>query len=334
MLPLLTLIALFWEKNHAEEPAAGEAMPAAKINRRHMLTGVGAATATALTLGKAESAGLPNAGGFLEGKEDTPMNMINHQEQFRDTTIETVAKMRVAQVGHKGHPADDLSFMARRKPIGRGVDYWRIHGADSYSGEWEAGAILADEYLAYVGAHPTNGNANLLHCIVEGMFQRPEVQRKGMLTGIEMAFLKRLNDVLLSVAADLKKFKYFEKSKANKEAAKERFEKRHDSPFYVTAFTDCIGGTVCDRHYRSEKVLVDPRGKLDEPCLVVFQFRGGGVHLVSWEPTRRDSDGRFAAKGKKMGLLDGFIHYDFSEDNKTLRVLGRVVGDRRPPIRA
>ncbi|UVC12957.1 MULTISPECIES: hypothetical protein [Mesorhizobium] len=42
--------------------AAAEGMPAV-INRRTILTGIGAATAAAVTLGKAESTGLANAEG-------------------------------------------------------------------------------------------------------------------------------------------------------------------------------------------------------------------------------------------------------------------------------
>ncbi|MER9159075.1 hypothetical protein [Mesorhizobium sp. M0778] len=59
--------------------AAAEGLPA--ISRRTILVGLGAATATAVTLGKAESTALTKAGGFQERKE-SPMNMINHRSHF------------------------------------------------------------------------------------------------------------------------------------------------------------------------------------------------------------------------------------------------------------
>ncbi|TKD40629.1 MAG: hypothetical protein E5W98_20560 [Mesorhizobium sp.] len=222
----------------------------------------------------------------------------------------------------RAHPADDLSFMGLR-PEG-GINYWTIKGSRNYTEDCETGAILADEYLVYIGAHPTNFNAVLLTSIVEDM------QRAGELGGVEIGFLNGVNRAALFVAAT--KPEYFERSKAERESGRELIEKRHDSPFHVIAFTDCIGGAVMERHYRSEEILVDPGGRLDEPCLVVFKFRGGDAYLATCEPTRHAEDGRFARKGESHVLLNGCIRLNL-KDVKCIRVLGRVVGDRRPPIR-
>ncbi len=59
--------------------AAAEGMPTEEITRRTILTGLGAAAATSVTLRKAESAGLGGAGGSATERE-SQMNMINHAE--------------------------------------------------------------------------------------------------------------------------------------------------------------------------------------------------------------------------------------------------------------
>jgi hypothetical protein len=61
--------------------AAAEGMPTEEITRRTILTGLGAAAAASVTLRKAESAGLGEAGGSSVEKE-AHMNMIVNRTQF------------------------------------------------------------------------------------------------------------------------------------------------------------------------------------------------------------------------------------------------------------
>jgi hypothetical protein len=173
--------------------AAAEGMPAEEITRRTILTGLGAAAAASVTLRKAESAGLGDAGGFRTAKED-PMNMIvSHPDRF------TALSPRTSQASH---PADDLTFMKRRKPRGTGINYWVVEDdGSSYTEECRKGAALGREYLSYLGEHPTYGNASLLGPIVNDMLARSEVQRRGKLTGVEIAFLAKVNEAALTMAA-------------------------------------------------------------------------------------------------------------------------------------
>jgi hypothetical protein len=97
------------------------------------------------------------------------------------------------------HPADDLSFMKRWMPRGTGVDYWNIEATGRYDLDCEKGKELAREYLAYIGQHPTFGNATLLGCIVGDMAGR--VADRGRLSGVEIAFLQCINEAALFTAA-------------------------------------------------------------------------------------------------------------------------------------
>lgn len=106
----------------------------------------------------------------------------------------------------RAHPADDLSFMASKKPRGSGIDYWIVEGTGGYGTDFAKGAELAEEYLSYLAKNPTNGNATLLGCIVNSMIARPEVQEKGRLTGIEIAFLDVVNRHALAAALILERY--------------------------------------------------------------------------------------------------------------------------------
>ena len=99
------------------------------------------------------------------------------------------------------HPADDPSFMKPRKPKGSGIDYWLINPTGNYSADCEAGRKLADEYLAYIGEHPTNGNATLLTCIVREMIDRASAGQKW--SGVHVGFLARVNRYAMAVAHQL-----------------------------------------------------------------------------------------------------------------------------------
>lgn len=95
------------------------------------------------------------------------------------------------------HPADDLSFMERRKPKGTGIDFWKVETSGSYGADCKRGAQLAHEYLSYVGKHPTVGNATLLGCIVGAMVERAQ---DGKIGGVEIGFLRKLNLAAMTTA--------------------------------------------------------------------------------------------------------------------------------------
>jgi hypothetical protein len=99
------------------------------------------------------------------------------------------------------HPADDLSFMKRRRPKGGGIDYWLINPTGNYSADCEAGRKLADEYLAYIGEHPTNGNTTLLTCIVHEMIDRAIAGQKW--SGVHVGFLASVNRYAMATAGGL-----------------------------------------------------------------------------------------------------------------------------------
>lgn len=101
------------------------------------------------------------------------------------------------------HPADDLSFMKRRKPKGTGIDYWLINPTGNYTHDCEAGGKLAEEYLAYIGEHPTYGNGTLLTCIVHEMIDRAKAGE--VWTGVHVGFLAGVNRYAMAVARMMSK---------------------------------------------------------------------------------------------------------------------------------
>src|SRR5688500_12283587 len=90
--------------------------------------------------------------------------------------------MRPAR-GRAAHPADDISFMKRRKPRGTGIDYWSVEATGHYDLDCTEGKELAREYLTYIGQHPTYGNATLLGLIVRDMVEK---HVDGRLSGVEI----------------------------------------------------------------------------------------------------------------------------------------------------
>jgi hypothetical protein len=78
------------------------------------------------------------------------------------------------------------------------IDYWLINptGAD-----YEAGRKLADEYLAYLGEHPTNGNTTRLTCIVHEMIDRASAGQKW--SGVHVGFLAGVNRYAMAAAGGL-----------------------------------------------------------------------------------------------------------------------------------
>ena len=95
------------------------------------------------------------------------------------------------------HPADDLSFMHRKsQDAGGGICYWNVQPTDSYGRDCDKGHELAQEYLNYIGLHPTNGNTTLLGCIVNDMCRVRQEERlpsRNHLTGVEIGFLGEVN---------------------------------------------------------------------------------------------------------------------------------------------
>ena len=99
------------------------------------------------------------------------------------------------------HPAEDLSFMKRRKPRGSGTNYWNVDPTGHWSADYETGKELAREYLTYRGRYPTGGNATLLGCIVNDMVKR--VGNDSRLDGVAVGFLSVVNEAALLTAAYL-----------------------------------------------------------------------------------------------------------------------------------
>jgi hypothetical protein len=104
------------------------------------------------------------------------------------------------KVSHQSptHHADSLSFMRVRKPKGTGIDYWLVSPTGNYTDDCEVGRKLADEYLAYIGEHPTNGNTTLLTCIVREMIDRAIAGQKW--SGTHVGFLAGVNRYAMAMA--------------------------------------------------------------------------------------------------------------------------------------
>lgn len=96
------------------------------------------------------------------------------------------------------HPADNLSFLKCRKPKGTGIDYWNVDSVGSYSADCAKGVELGREFVAYIGRHPTNGNAVLLGWIVSDMVKRNAAS--GRLSGIELGFLRHIGRCAMETA--------------------------------------------------------------------------------------------------------------------------------------
>lgn len=98
---------------------------------------------------------------------------------------------------------DSLSFIVR-KPGGAGFDYWAVQPTGAYGTDWEKGRTLGNEFLAFIGQRPTNGNATLLGCIVDAMMRRRSEPRTNWgqhITGLEIGFLATINEHAMTTAA-------------------------------------------------------------------------------------------------------------------------------------
>ncbi|TIO26946.1 hypothetical protein [Mesorhizobium sp.] len=116
-----------------------------------------------------------------------------------NTTVRAAAE-GMPKVPRAPHPADDLSFMSKRPREIGGIDYWQVETTGSYGADCDKGHALGREYLDYIGSHPTNGNATLLGCIVGDMV----ALRAGKLTGIEIGFLRQVNELAMLVSSWVK----------------------------------------------------------------------------------------------------------------------------------
>ena len=88
--------------------------------------------------------------------------------------------------------SDTLSFVSKRKPKGGGgFNYWDVKPTGSYSDDCDVGRALAEEYLAFIGAHPTVGNGTLLTSIVHDMIA--QAKAGALWSGMHVGFLARVN---------------------------------------------------------------------------------------------------------------------------------------------
>ena len=93
---------------------------------------------------------------------------------------------------------DKLSFVTKGKPSGTGFNYWNVKPTGSHEADCETGKALADEYLAFIGAHPTFGNATLLTCIVRDMIDQAKAGASW--SGLHLGFLQRINCFAMAMA--------------------------------------------------------------------------------------------------------------------------------------
>lgn len=113
--------------------------------------------------------------------------------------IVNLNKFRKAMAKRAQPPgSDELSFVTKRKPRGTGFDYWNVKPTGSYEADCETGKALADEYLAFIGAYPTYGNATLLTCIVRDMIDQAKAGASW--SGMHVGFLARVNRCAMAMA--------------------------------------------------------------------------------------------------------------------------------------
>jgi len=102
-------------------------------------------------------------------------------------------------VANSLHHADALSFMRRLQPAGSGIDYWAVADSGKYPLDYQMGQRLGNEYLEFVGNHPTLGNANLLGWIVADMART--LDHRGRIDASALGFLKVVNEYAIAAAA-------------------------------------------------------------------------------------------------------------------------------------
>jgi hypothetical protein len=124
------------------------------------------------------------------------------------SNIVNLGKVRKARENAALPPRSDaLSFVTKRKGKGGGFDYWNVDSTGDYSADCELGRRLGEEYLAFIGAHPTYGNGTLLHCIVDSMMSRrrePSTHWGRHVSGVEIGFLSAVNRYAMAAARIVK----------------------------------------------------------------------------------------------------------------------------------
>ena len=117
------------------------------------------------------------------------------------TTAKTQVRTKASRKGKRfdhPHPADDLSFMEPSIRRGKGIEYWLVSPTGNYTEDCEIGSRLADEYLTYIGQHPTNFNATLLTSIVREMIDRAKDGAEW--SGVHVGFLAGVNRMAMALA--------------------------------------------------------------------------------------------------------------------------------------
>ncbi|MET3355931.1 UNVERIFIED_ORG: hypothetical protein ABID33_003858 [Xanthobacter viscosus] len=96
------------------------------------------------------------------------------------------------------HYAAALSFMALRKPRGSGIDHWVVSPTGHYGADLETGERLADEFLAFIGAHPTVGHSTLLPCVIRDMIDHAVAGQRW--SGVHAGFVRGVNQYAMAAA--------------------------------------------------------------------------------------------------------------------------------------
>ncbi|PWE53925.1 hypothetical protein DEM27_23730 [Metarhizobium album] len=94
--------------------------------------------------------------------------------------------------------ADVPPFMRRLQPIASGFSYWAVADSGKYQLDYQMGQRLGNEYVDFVGNHPTLGNANLLGWIVNVMARTRD--HNGKIDASALGFLKVVNDAMAAAA--------------------------------------------------------------------------------------------------------------------------------------
>lgn len=98
---------------------------------------------------------------------------------------------------YPGHPLN-LSFVAKRND-GGGLDCWNVMPISSYITACMKGRELGQEYLAFVGQYPTNGNVILLSWIVASMLEKSAAGQNHR--GLAVGFFAEINRHAIATAA-------------------------------------------------------------------------------------------------------------------------------------
>jgi hypothetical protein len=81
-----------------------------------------------------------------------------------------------------------------------GFNYWNVELTGSHAADCAMGRALAAEYLAFIGAYPTNDNATLLGLIVRDMIDQAR-DGGSRWSGAHLGFLSGINQMAMAAAA-------------------------------------------------------------------------------------------------------------------------------------